>query len=124
MLHIVDSEDWVLHIVDSEDDDHEGIVGLTALPKTGLRFSHSETENSNSTYVMNRWRYEFWRLCCVPRRTVRKPGVRTSSEICLGGIGVRERCCQSCARDRKKNDNGAIREEHNGVGLQATTSVA
>jgi hypothetical protein len=46
----------VLHIVDSEDDEGEGIVGLTALRKADLRFSHSETEKSNSTYVMNRWR--------------------------------------------------------------------
>ena len=58
------------------------------------------------------------------RRTVRKPGVRTSSEICLGGIGVRECCCQSCARDRKKSDGCAIIEKHNGAGLQATTRVA
>ena len=45
----------VLHIVDPNDD--KGIVGLTgALHKADLRFSHSETENSNSTYVLIRWR--------------------------------------------------------------------
>jgi hypothetical protein len=47
-------------------------------------------------------------------------------KLLLGGlgIGVGERCYQSCAQDRKKNDDYAIREEHNRVWLQATTRVA
>ena len=36
----------------------------------------------------------------------------TAGEILFGGlgIGVGERCYQSCARDRKKNDDSATRE--------------
>ena len=47
-------------------------------------------------------------------------------KLLLGGleIGVGERCCQSCARDRKKNNDFAIRQEHNRVGVQETTGVA
>ena len=48
----------------------------------------------------------------------RWPGMLTPGEILLRGlgIGVGERYCQSCARDRKKNDDCAIRKVHDGVG--------
>lgn len=53
----VDSDDQDQRMVLGPGELEHGMMGyVEALPETDLRFSHSEIEKSNITYVLNRWR--------------------------------------------------------------------